>query len=303
VIGKNEHLAATAAITIRGVSSGDRVVQFDLLPNLRVTRVSMGGQDVPFIQEDRKRDGSFYIVLPLALTKGAEQQLLVEYQGDRVVHNAGGGNFSVGARTSWYPSLNSFRDHTRFHLIFKVPKQYTLVSVGTPVKQWMEQDVACSEWDSGVPVPVAGFNYGDFKKRAITDPQLDNFGIEDYAVSNLPDSLKSAESIGGMSPSRMNENIMIEGQNAMRVFNLWFGKSEFHRIAITQQPQMSFGQSWPTLVYMPILAYFDSTQRWEMGHSSTRSTEFVDEVAAHEVSHQWWGHMVGWSSYRDQWLS
>jgi len=31
--------------------------------------------------------------------------------------------------------------------------------------------------------------------------------------------------------------------------------------------------------------------------------EFVDEVTAHEVSHQWWGHMVGWSSYHDQWLS
>ena len=24
---------------------------------------------------------------------------------------------------------------------------------------------------------------------------------------------------------------------------------------------------------------------------------------AHEVAHQWWGHKVGWASYRDQWLS
>ena len=26
-------------------------------------------------------------------------------------------------------------------------------------------------------------------------------------------------------------------------------------------------------------------------------------MTPHEVSHQWWGHMVGWSSYHDQWLS
>jgi aminopeptidase N len=26
-------------------------------------------------------------------------------------------------------------------------------------------------------------------------------------------------------------------------------------------------------------------------------------VTWHEVAHQWWGHQVGWSSYRDQWLS
>ncbi|HXZ18980.1 MAG TPA: M1 family aminopeptidase, partial [Candidatus Acidoferrales bacterium] len=26
-------------------------------------------------------------------------------------------------------------------------------------------------------------------------------------------------------------------------------------------------------------------------------------VAPHEVAHQWWGHTVGWGSYRDQWMS
>jgi aminopeptidase N len=31
--------------------------------------------------------------------------------------------------------------------------------------------------------------------------------------------------------------------------------------------------------------------------------EFGNTVAWHEVAHQWWGHQVGWSSYRDQWLS
>jgi hypothetical protein len=304
VIGKNDHLAATAAITISTVVDGTRVISFDLLPTLRVTRASIAGQDVPFIQEDRKHDGSFYVVLPQPLAKGSEHQLLVEYQGDKVVHNAGGGNFSVRARTSWYPSLNAFRDHTRFDLVFKVPKAYTLVSMGKLVRQWTEQDYGCSEWDSEVPVPVAGFNYGDFKKRAVTDSQIGNFGIEGFAVSALPDSLKAAESIGGMSPSRMNESIMVQAQNAMRIYNTWFGKSEFNRIAITQQPEMNFGQSWPTLVYMPIMAYFDSTQLWRLfGNLSSRRSEFVDEVAAHEVSHQWWGHMVGWSTYHDQWLS
>jgi len=26
-------------------------------------------------------------------------------------------------------------------------------------------------------------------------------------------------------------------------------------------------------------------------------------VAPHEISHQWWGHIVGWDSYHDQWMS
>ena len=55
---------------------------------------------------------------------------------------------------------------------------------------------------------------------------------------------------------------------------------------------------------MPLSAYLDSTQRWAlMGGINNRLTEFVDEVASHEVSHQWCGNMVGWASYHDQWLS
>ena len=28
-----------------------------------------------------------------------------------------------------------------------------------------------------------------------------------------------------------------------------------------------------------------------------------DFFRAHEMSHQWWGHLVGWKSYHDQWMS
>jgi hypothetical protein len=33
------------------------------------------------------------------------------------------------------------------------------------------------------------------------------------------------------------------------------------------------------------------------------SRHFSALVAVHEMSHQWWGHMVGWKTYHDQWLS
>ncbi|HET7841541.1 MAG TPA: M1 family aminopeptidase, partial [Terriglobia bacterium] len=30
---------------------------------------------------------------------------------------------------------------------------------------------------------------------------------------------------------------------------------------------------------------------------------FYNIVAVHEMAHQWWGHLVGWKTYHDQWLS
>jgi aminopeptidase N len=46
-----------------------------------------------------------------------------------------------------------------------------------------------------------------------------------------------------------------------------------------------------------------STHRTELFGARGGTDGFWREVTPHEVAHQWWGHMVGWSSYHDQWMS
>src|SRR6266545_3041382 len=244
---KGERLAATAEITFTAMVDGERVFGMDLLEELRVTHALFEGKETGFIQEDKKKDGSFYVIFPEPLVKGQKYKLMLNYQGEKVLENAGGGNFSVRYRTSWYPSVESFNDRATFDLTFKIPKQYSLVSVGKMVKEWQ---------------------------------------------------------VGGMAPSRLLDNSLAEATNAMRIFSHYFSPLPYGRIAITQQPEGFFGQAWPTLVFLPLMSYLDSTQRYLlMGGIDRSMTEFVDEVNAHEVSHQWWGHIVGWSTYHDQWLS
>jgi aminopeptidase N len=90
----------------------------------------------------------------------------------------------------------------------------------------------------------------------------------------------------------------------MQLCTYFFGKAPYENIAITEQPNFNFGQSWPSLVYLPISAYIDSTQRWLLfGRIDNNFTGFVQEVTPHEVAHQWFGHSVMWASYHDQWLS
>jgi aminopeptidase N len=90
----------------------------------------------------------------------------------------------------------------------------------------------------------------------------------------------------------------------LQLCNFFFGKIPYNEISITEQPDFNFGQSWPNLVYLPISAYTDSTQRWMLfGTINSKFSGFVQEVTPHEVAHQWWGHAVGWASYHDQWLS
>lgn len=302
-VGKNQHLAAKAGLTFHCLAAGDRVVDLNLLPSLRVKSVRLEGHDIFFIQEDRKGDATFHVVMPEPMVKDRAYQLEIEYSGDHVIHNAGGGNFSVGARTSWYPN-NPFPDYATFDLTYKVPRAYTLVSVGTPMKQSREGDFSVSQWVSDVPLPVAGFNYGEFRKKEAKIEKM-SYALEGYAVADLPDNLKpAAEAIGGMTPARLIDKTLAETNVAMQIYDHYFGPPPYGRIAITQQPEFNFGQSWPGLVYLPISAFLDSTQRYQLlGGNSKGFTDFIQEVTPHEVSHQWWGHMVGWATYRDQWLS
>jgi len=302
-IAGNGRLTANADVTFEALRDGDRVVDFGLLPSLRVTHVSMpDGKDTSFIQEGRKEDGSFYALLPEATVKGRSYTLHIDYEGNKVVENAGNGSFAVGARTSWYPSVNAFNDRATFDLIFKVPKRYTVVGVGRLAKQWREGDFAVTEWVSDVPLAVAGFNYGEYKMKERDDPN-GKFGFEAYATTDVPDYLKGL-GFGTMAPSAMADNALVDALNSIHLYQHWFGDLPYGRIAITQQPQFNFGQSWPTLVYLPVSAFLDSTQRWAlMGGNAFRFADFIQEVTPHEVAHQWWGHLVGWASYHDQWLS
>jgi aminopeptidase N len=38
------------------------------------------------------------------------------------------------------------------------------------------------------------------------------------------------------------------------------------------------------------------------GLSASLQEHFSDLAPFHEVAHEWWGNLVGWSSYRDQWI-
>jgi len=304
VISKNGHLFSTAIITFRPLIAGERVLKFGLLPNLRVTRVSDNqGQDINFIQESKKEDGSFYAIFPKATETGEDYSITVQYEGDKVLEHAGEGSFYVRARSSWYPNLNGFGEHVLYDLTYKVPHRYTVISVGKLEGQSVEHDYAVSHWITPIPVAVAGFNYGDYKKIDLPD-NVAGYKISGYYLSELPDNLSRYPALQSMAPQSMTRYVLDQTRAQLQLCTYYFGKSPYDEIDITEQPDFNFGQSWPNLVYLPISAYTDSTQRWMLfGNIDNKFTGFVQEVTPHEVAHQWWGHAVGWASYHDQWLS
>ena len=307
VIAKNNHLFSRAIITFEPLVPGERVLKFALLPTLRVTRVSdQNGQDLHFIQENKKEDGSFYAVLDEAPEMGKEHSIAVEYVGDKVLSDAGNGSYYVGARQSWYPNLNGFGEKSFYDLTFKVPHSNVVISVGKLEGESTEAGFAVTHWVTPVPVAVAGFNYGQYKKVDFPDP-ITHYSISGYYLTDLPDSLRPYQNsafLGSMAPGAMTKYALDQTRAQMQLCTFYFGRAPYENVEITEQPNFSFGQSWPNLVYLPISAYIDSTQRWMLfGRIDAKFSGFVQEVTPHEVAHQWFGHSVGWASYHDQWLS
>ncbi|HJP92781.1 MAG TPA: carboxypeptidase regulatory-like domain-containing protein [Pyrinomonadaceae bacterium] len=320
---KGSHLAATDRISFRNLQAGTRVVPFDLYGSLRVTRVQdPDGNDLSFVQENKDEDSDFGVILSKPLEAGQNYQLTVQYDGNDALRDSGGGNFILIPRSTWYPgNANALyaEDRATFDMTFRYPKSYTFVGTGAPVAaDAREGDLAVAKWSSGqTELGVAGFNYGKFKKKVVSDKDS-GYDVEFYANIEVPDELRAIQqridqlesqgfktmtTLGSISTTAIADAALADAQNAMRIYNVFFGKLPFTRIAMTQQPAGFFGQAWPTLVYMPYLAYIDSTQRTQLLGTRGGTDTFWRYVAPHEIAHQWWGHIIGWDSYRDQWMS
>ncbi len=315
-------LFASDKITIKTLVNGQRVLPFDLFPFLRVKRVTdEKGQEISIIQEDKNKDGSLAIILPESSEVGKPFILNFEYEGDGAVIDRGSGNYILLPRSTWYPNNGGtqFGDRAAFDITFHYPKNMVMVGIGDLITpETTEGDMKTSKWSTkGVEMAVAGFNYGDFLKKDIKD-DVTGYTYEVFVNRDVPEDIKgyqrrleqaqsygykSEDTLSSFSTTGMSNYMLGETQNASRIYDAYFGKLPFNRIAMTQQPFINFGQAWATLIYMPYPAFVGSAMRTQLIGMRGGTDGFWTEVGPHEVAHQWWGHSVGWTSYHDQWMS
>ena len=332
-IERNADIAGTTVMHLQVKVPGLRVIPISLMPKLRIESAAAAYgegaafRDVSFIQEEYKTDADAAVVLPEAPPAGSRLSVRLTYKGDSVLAHYGEGNYAVGARTSWYPNIGSFNDPATFDVTYHVPAGNEVVSVGRQTESKADGDMTIYRFRAEQPIRVAGFNYGRFRKLArsdgglslqvYTNPGKPGFArdIEEWLESSREIWLTyKARTVGDeevlpthlpmpakFDTEHLAQSALADGINAARTCTHYFGALPSQDVNITQQVQWNFGQSWPSLIYLPYLAFLDSTSLVALGYMDI--TEFVQLVGPHEMAHQWWGHHIGWGSYRDQWLS
>jgi hypothetical protein len=319
-IEKSANVQGRSVTTVIANRDGVRVIPFRLFSTLRVQSVSApDGQPLGFIQEDKNDDADFRVILPRALSAGQKYAVTIAYGGKDAVVNTGGGNYYPIARDDWYPNGPNLTlgDYASFDMTFRIPKGMKIAATGDLVSDQNDGGQNVTVWKSG-PQAVAGFNFGRFKMQENRIEKPD-YLVQSYANEEPPDEVRSllnyaqhdlptqgpheAESValGNMSTVPLIKKALAEGTLSVQLYNEYFGPSAYKRLAITQQTACNYGQAWPELVWIPMCYFYDTTIRHQLGMDYDRG--YWKIVTPHEVAHQWWGHTVGFSSYRDQWMS
>jgi hypothetical protein len=327
-------LQASTEIDVRVRNGGKRVLMFELSRFLKVDHVDEGGKAVDFLQNQaiegtelqRKGDDLVAVVFPTPLVAGQAVQLHFTYGGD-VLSDAGGGLLYVGGRGTWYPSFGL--SPAQFDLEFHYPAGWTLIATGKRISGAGDEETPeetagekVSHWVSERPMAVAGFNLGRYvraeaKAGAVMVDAYCSKGVERSfpkgpAQIIEPPTFPGPPGLRGPprepmvvrpslpSPARNVQVVADRAARAIDSFSAWFGPYPYGSLALTQMPG-DLSQGWPGLVFLASLAFLSPQEQADLKLDPV-SRLLDSDVLLHETAHQWWGDLVLWKSYRDQWL-
>jgi hypothetical protein len=322
-------LSAEARVQVEVVRGGMRALLFELSRYLKVSDVKMGNQALQFIQNQalegtalaRRGNDILAVVFPRLLQTGEKFDLTFTYTGD-VLSEAGGGLLYVGARGTWYPNRGFAA--ADFDIQFRYPIGWTLLATGKKVDPEKDSELSGVEqeqvgrWQTDRPIPVAGFNLGKYVKVSAV---AGDTTVETYAATGVErDFPKTNEAVilpqipraiprdpttviipqPPPTPARHAQSVADDAATAVKFFSANFGPFPYGTLKLTQMPG-PLSQGWPGLIFLSSYAFLTPEEKSHL--HLDEATELLDDyVTAHETAHQWWGDLVFWRGYRDQWI-
>jgi hypothetical protein len=327
-------LDAKTEVRLRAETGEQRLLVFQLARALSVNSVvGEHGESLTYFQneglslQERYIRGNdyLYVALPAAPAKGAEFSIRLHYRGN-VIENAGNGVFFVGARESWYPHYGGAADFADYDLAIRWPKRLRLVATGIKTDEHEEGDFRVGHWHTDKPASVAGFNLGDYASTSLTSGA---YSVEVFANRQLEQALDNRLETAPIAPpppmvppfspeGRTGTNMMRvtppsprptdalrqlsrEIDSSIRFYETFSGPFPYQKLSVSQIPG-SFGQGWPGLLYLSTYSFLPAETQERAGVSLNAQEHFTEIIPFHEAAHQWWGNIVGWDSYRDQWI-
>ena len=323
-----KRIHSRAVLQLEVKDGGSRLIFFELSRFLQVESVRLAGQPVEFIHNPAvegtqlARRGNEVLAVVLPEPAKAKDKLELEFiYGGEVLEEAGTGLLYVGERGTWYPNRGMVM--ANFDLQFTYPQGWTLVATGKTASIMPVDDSQkaigsqTARWVTDRAIPFAGFNLGKYK---VSTTRAGNVTVQTYATQGVERGFPSvpvqtidpSPSDGSPhplqvvvprrpSPVQTEQAVGEAAARAIQYYSERFGPFPYSGLSLTQLPGTE-SQGWPGLIFLSSYAFLDNEEREQM-HFDPSRIWIQESIPAHETAHQWWGDLVVWDSYRDQWFS
>jgi hypothetical protein len=203
-----------------------------------------------------------------------------EIEGDFLVR-PGGDNFWMLGVEPWFPQPEMGEQYYTVHSVVKVPKPFVPFASGKTVSRRTEgnQNVLETRLEQPVQfaVVLAGkYDYEEQTKNGVT------IRVATYAMKN----------------SRAMKQLADLAASIIAYYEEFLGPFPFPEFNILEINDWGFGQAPPGVMFITKEAFnplgSERNQLFSQG---------VNERFAHEIAHQYWGHVVKMPSDQEQWLT
>jgi len=155
------------------------------------------------------------------------------------------------------------------------------VAAGRRLEEGEEGAQRWGRWTVDRPTFGFSFEIGRFKEYSVPAGDVEVTFYVDYLSAPI------------ISPFR--DSLLRSIGQSLEYYGEIFGPYQLDHLTVVTSPR-AFSQS--LLGYITLSTVMVGDLGWLSSLFESRTT-----VVAHEVAHQWWGHVVGWRGYRDQWIS
>ena len=245
---------------------------------LRVKSARLGDQPLAFVQEDW--EGGFTVFLPSAVPAGQAISIDLEIEGHFIEgHPLVPECFYPLNNVTWLPR-NGYLDRATFDITYRHRKRERIASVGSRASEAADPadpNMMVTRYVMTDPVALVVFALGPFQRHTQTVKWEGGQPSTPLEFNSVPSRVVAIQ----------EDFMLAELDNAVRYFAAMFGRYPYPSFGAAFHP-FGFGQGFPSLLMIP---------------PTDSATPATFSFIAHETAHQWWGNIVAWRSYRDQWLS
>lgn len=277
---KTARLKATETYTpTRG---GLRLLDLSLSQNLGedrslvLKRVSTeSGAALPYLHSG----GRLQVELPQPTVAYEPITLVFEAQGEILFEPSNAQRWQLGL-WSWFPQPDMGAQAYTVHAVARALPPMVPVMPGTWIRRGQEQGLNVLETRIDRPVQFFVVDAGHFTLHE------DQRGDRLVRVWAYKTETRNVARLGRMC------------HQMMAFYEQFLGPFPFEHLNLIQAQDYGFGQAPPGTIYITREAFDPLTDDVARAYAGG-----VNDRIAHEIAHQYWGHLVKMATYEDQWIT